>query len=119
MGWVGPGCGARPLTRRRHRARDARPRSITGAAFGRDVVGVREYQGPVGRGDRRGRKGRRTVVGHQRQTVSSPTLPVAAVAAGLRQFDVRLDAIDIVSVQSDTSARPSIRPPREPWTIAP
>lgn len=68
--------------------------------FGRDVIGVREYQGhlvaviavdgpadpPSGR--------------HQSQTVSSGTLPVEAVAAGLRQFDVRLDAIDIVSVQN-------------------
>ena len=36
---------------------------------------------------------------HQRQTVSPATLPVAAVAAGLRQFDVRLDAIDIVSAR--------------------
>ena len=67
--------------------------------FGRDVVGVREYQGhlvaviavaepadpPSGR--------------QQSQMVSPGTLPVAAVAAGLRQFDVRLDTIDIVSVR--------------------
>jgi type VII secretion protein EccE len=67
--------------------------------FGRDVVGIREYEGqliavisvdepadaPSGR--------------HHGQTVSSPTLPVTAVAAGLRQFDVHLDAIDIISVQ--------------------
>jgi type VII secretion protein EccE len=68
--------------------------------FGSDVVGVREYQGqlvavialdepadaPSGR--------------HQVQRESSATLPVAAVAAGLRQFDVCLDAIDIVSVRN-------------------
>jgi type VII secretion protein EccE len=66
--------------------------------FSRDLVGIREYQGqlvaviavepadaPSGR--------------HQRQTLSSATLPVAAVAAGMRQFDVRLDAIDIVSMR--------------------
>jgi type VII secretion protein EccE len=67
--------------------------------FGRDVVGIREYQGklvavievdevaesPSGR--------------HQHQTVPSATVPVAAVAAGLRQFDVRLDAIEIVSAR--------------------
>jgi type VII secretion protein EccE len=67
--------------------------------FGRDVVGVREYQGQLvaviavdGKAD--APSGR-----HQRQAVSSGTLPVAAVAAGLEQFDVRLDAIDIVSVR--------------------
>ncbi len=83
--------------------------------FGRDVVGVREHQGhlvaviamaeatdsPSGR--------------HPRETVSPATFPVAVVAAGLRQFDVRLDAIDIVSVRkrhdseaTDPSARPSV-----------
>jgi len=68
--------------------------------FGRDVVGVREYQGqlvaviavaapadaPPGR--------------HQSQPASSDTLPVEAIAAGLHQFDVHLDAIDIVSVRN-------------------
>ena len=67
--------------------------------FGRDVVGVREHQGklvaviavdeaaeaPSGR--------------HQPRTVTPATLPVAAVAAGLSQFDVSLDAIEIVSVR--------------------
>ena len=67
--------------------------------FGRDVVGVREYQGHLvavvavdGSADTP--SGR-----HHPQTESSGALPVAAVAAGLRQFDVRLDAIDIVSVR--------------------
>ena len=67
--------------------------------FGRDVVGVREYQGHLvaviavdGPADAPSPK-------HQLQTVSSGTLPVVAVAAGLRQFDMRLDAIDIVSVR--------------------
>lgn len=67
--------------------------------FSREVVGIREYQGqlvaviaveepaepPSGR--------------HQRQTESSVTLPVTAIAEGMRQFDVRLEAIDIVSVR--------------------
>ena len=67
--------------------------------FGRDAVGVREYEGrlvaviavdeptdaPSGR--------------HHHQAATSGALQVAAVAAGLRQFDVRLDAIDIVSVR--------------------
>jgi type VII secretion protein EccE len=83
--------------------------------FGRDVVGVREYQGQLvaviavdGPADTS--SGR-----HQRQTLSSATLPVAVVAAGLRQFDVRLDAIDIVSVRkrhvseaADPSAPPTV-----------
>jgi type VII secretion protein EccE len=65
--------------------------------FGRDVVGVREYQGHLV-----------AVIamtqpdpppGNQGEVVPPAILPVAAVAAGLRQFDVRLDAIDIVSVR--------------------
>jgi type VII secretion protein EccE len=67
--------------------------------FSRDVVGVREYQGHLvaviavdGPADA-------SSGNHQRQTVSLATLPVDAVAAGLRQFDVRLEAIDIVSVR--------------------
>ncbi|MDT5354430.1 MAG: hypothetical protein QOJ56_2962 [Mycobacterium sp.] len=67
--------------------------------FGRDVVGVREYQGHLVAvvavdGPADAPSGR-----HHPQTASSGALPVAAVAAGLRQFDVRLDAIDIVSVR--------------------
>jgi type VII secretion protein EccE len=66
--------------------------------FGRDVVGVREYQGQLvaviavdePADSHSGRE--------QSQTVGA--LPVAAVAAGLRQFDVRLDSIDIVSVRT-------------------
>jgi type VII secretion protein EccE len=81
--------------------------------FGRDVVGVREYQGQLvaviavdGPGD--APSGR-----HQSQTVSSGALPVAAVAEGLRQFDMRLDAIDIVSVRkrhASQAADPSASP---------
>ena len=49
---------------------------------------------------------------HHRQVVPSATLPVAAVAAGLRHFDVRIDAIDIVSVRKHVSeaADPSAPP---------
>jgi type VII secretion protein EccE len=67
--------------------------------FGRDAVGVREYQGHLvtviavdgGEGDPSGR--------HRHRTSGSALLPVAAVAEGLRQFDIQLDAIDIVSVE--------------------
>ena len=55
--------------------------------FGREVVGVREYEGEMvaviavdGSADAPSRR-------HQRQKVSPATLPVAAVAAVLRQFD--------------------------------
>jgi type VII secretion protein EccE len=83
--------------------------------FGRDVVGVREYQGQLVAviavdGSAGASSGR-----HQRQTESSATLPLAVVAEGLRQFDVRLDAIDIVSVRqrhaseaADLSAPPTV-----------
>lgn len=67
--------------------------------FGRDTVGVREYRGQLvavvevdgGNSDPSGR--------HRHRIGSMPALPVAAVADGLRQFDIHLDGIDIVSVQ--------------------
>jgi type VII secretion protein EccE len=68
--------------------------------YGRDTVGVREYAGRLiaviavdgGEDDSRGRHRHRT-------TASAPTLLVQAVAAGLHQFDIHLDGIDIVSVK--------------------
>jgi type VII secretion protein EccE len=66
--------------------------------FSRDTVGMREHDGQLvsvvtveGLPERR--SGR-----HHQPAASPSTLPVATVAAGLRQFDVRLDAIDVVSV---------------------
>ena len=66
--------------------------------FGRDSVGVREYEGQLvtvivvngGDDDPSSRHRHRT---------SPPTLMVRAVADGLRQFDIHLDDIDIVSVK--------------------
>ena len=66
--------------------------------FGRDKVGVREYEGQLvtvivvngGDDDPSSRHRHRT---------SPPTLMVRAVADGLRQFDIHLDDIDIVSVK--------------------
>jgi type VII secretion protein EccE len=75
--------------------------------FGLDVVGIREYQGllvAVIAVDRpaHGQSGQR-----QRAVESPAALAVADVVVGLRQFDVRLQGIDIVSVRtrpiSDTS----------------
>lgn len=65
--------------------------------FGRDAVGVREYEGQLvaviavdgGEDD----------AGRHRHRTTSGTLMVEAVAGGLRQFDIHLDAIDIVSVK--------------------
>lgn len=67
--------------------------------FGRDKVGVREYDGRLvtvialdGDDDATAR--------HHRQKSAPPaSVLVRSVAAGLRQFDVILDGIDIVSVQ--------------------
>jgi type VII secretion protein EccE len=66
--------------------------------FGRDTVGVREYRGQLvsviavdGEEDPSGR--------HRNRTAPTATLPVAAVADGLQQFDIRLDSIDIVAVK--------------------
>lgn len=65
--------------------------------FGRDKVGIRERHGQLvsvvaveGRNERRS--------GRHYRVASPVALPVGAIAAGLRQFDVLLDAIDIVSV---------------------
>jgi type VII secretion protein EccE len=83
--------------------------------FGRDVVGVREYQGQLVAAIAVGEPADAPSGQHHHRTVSSGTLPVAAVAAGLCQFDVRLDAIDIVSVRkrhvchaADLSARRAV-----------
>jgi type VII secretion protein EccE len=65
--------------------------------FGRDKVGIRERHGQLvsviaveGRNETRS--------GRHYRVASPVTLPVGSIAAGLRQFDVQLDAIDIVSV---------------------
>jgi type VII secretion protein EccE len=66
--------------------------------FGRDKVGVRGYEGHLvtviavdgGEDDPSGR--------HRHRSAPSALL-VQAVAAGLRQFDIHLDGIDIVSVK--------------------
>ena len=67
--------------------------------FGRDTVGVREHRGQlvtaIAVHDREEDPSGR----HRYRTSSEAVLPVAAVAEGLRQFDMHLDAIDIVSVK--------------------
>jgi type VII secretion protein EccE len=68
--------------------------------FGRDAVGVREHQGRLvtviavdgGEGDPHSR--------HRHRTSGAPAVSVQSAAEGLRQFDIHLDGIDIVSVQT-------------------
>jgi type VII secretion protein EccE len=64
--------------------------------FSRDTVGVREYNGQliaVIAVDGAGEAGR-----HRHRDELATTIPLEAVVASLRQFDVRLDSVDIVSV---------------------
>ena len=67
--------------------------------FGRDTVGVREYKGHlvtvIAVDDREDDPSGR----HRHRASAEATLPVQAVAEGLRQFDIHLDGIDIVSVK--------------------
>lgn len=65
--------------------------------FGRDTVGVRQYEGHLvtviavdGGDDDSGR--------HRHRTLAA-VLPLDAVADGLRQFDIHLDGIDVVSMK--------------------
>lgn len=68
--------------------------------FGRDVVGVREYQGQLVAAIALHSPADPSSGRHGRRTASSATVPVVDVAAALRQFDVRLGAIDIVSART-------------------
>lgn len=66
--------------------------------YGRDAVGVRQHDGQlvtviaISGGDDE-------AASRLRHRNSPPTLLVSAVASGLRQFDIHLDGIDIVSVK--------------------
>jgi type VII secretion protein EccE len=68
--------------------------------FGRDVVAIREYQDRlvtvIAVDNAAYASGR-----HHQQAASDATLPIGAVIAALRQFDVRLDSIDIVSAATE------------------
>ena len=85
--------------------------------FGRDEVGVREYEGQLvtvialngGDDDSASRHRHRT---------SQPTLLVQAVADGLRQFDIHLDDIDIVSVKVRRGGNAAELSKLEDWEVA-
>ncbi|MGB5797465.1 MAG: type VII secretion protein EccE, partial [Mycolicibacter algericus] len=74
--------------------------------FGREPIGMREHQGrlvtviAVG-----GRPVQAT--GRHRRGLEPAALPLERLAGGLRQFDVRLDSIDIVSVGTRSAPRDS------------
>ncbi|HEY1842009.1 MAG TPA: type VII secretion protein EccE [Mycobacterium sp.] len=64
--------------------------------FSRDTVGIREYGGQliaVIAVDGTGEAGR-----HRHRDALAVTIPLEAVVTSLRQFDVRLDSVDIISV---------------------
>jgi type VII secretion protein EccE len=100
--------------------------------YGHDVVGMREYRGQLvtviavepPRPESSGR--------HGRGPRPSPALQAGIVADALRQFDVRLDGIDIVSVRTcdatpdadaapgddgQTPAAPAPSGPRDTWLM--
>ena len=74
--------------------------------FSRDTVGVREYDGKLiaviavdvaGESSAAGR--------HHHRDILSTSIPLEAVVDSLRQFDVRLDSVDIVSVGTRDASR--------------
>jgi type VII secretion protein EccE len=73
--------------------------------FGRDAVGVREYEGQLVTVIAVDGPGQTPSGRHRHQGVLAAAMPLEAVAAALRQFDVRLDGIDIVSVGTRHNAR--------------
>jgi ESX secretion system protein EccE len=66
--------------------------------FSRDTVGVREHDGHLVTVIAVDGPGEIPSGRHRSREVSAATMPLEAVAAALRQFDVRLDGVDIVSV---------------------
>src|ERR1700749_2716422 len=64
--------------------------------FSRETVGVREYDGQLIAAiavDGTGEAGR-----HRHRDALTTAVPLEAVVASLRQFDVRLDSVDVISV---------------------
>lgn len=111
------------LTQGRTRAVDHHRR------FGRESVGMREHQGRLVTAISVG--GRAAgATGRHRRSGEPMSLPVERLAAGLRQFDVRLDSIDIVSVgtrsnpreaaesdAADADENPTLPDHRDTWVV--
>jgi type VII secretion protein EccE len=71
--------------------------------FSRETVGIREYDGQliaVIAVDGAGEAGR-----HRHRDALTASIPLEAVVTSLRQFDVRLDSVDIVSVGTRLGAK--------------
>jgi ESX secretion system protein EccE len=82
--------------------------------FGRDKVGVREHDGHLvtviavdG--------GEEEAPGRHRHRTTSATLPVHAVADGLRQFDIHLDSIEIVSTKVHSGGNAAEKSKLDDW----
>jgi type VII secretion protein EccE len=73
--------------------------------FSRDTVGVRENNGRLVSVIAVDGPGETPSGRHHPREVSAATMPLEAVAAALRQFDVRLDGVDIVSVGTRDNVR--------------
>lgn len=72
--------------------------------FGRESVGMREHQGRLVTVISVGARPA-PATGRHRRGAEAMSLPVERLAAGLRQFDVRLDSVDIVSVGTRSAPR--------------
>ena len=77
--------------------------------YGHTMVGVREYRGELVAAIAVGAPVESSAGRHSQSEVVTAELPVQAIAAGLRQFDVRLDALDIISI--GTAGAAGDRPP--------
>jgi type VII secretion protein EccE len=73
--------------------------------FSRDAVGVRQHDGQLITVIAVGGPGEMSSGWHRPLEVSAPTVPLEAVVAALRQFDVRLDGVDIVSLGTRDTVR--------------
>lgn len=100
--------------------------------FSHDVVGLREHRGQLVTVIAVEPPPAPTSARHGRRDPPSAALPAGTVAAALRQFDIRLDGIDIVSVRTcdpppdgdaipgdngQAPALPDAAAPRDTWLI--
>ncbi|MBS9533520.1 type VII secretion protein EccE [Mycobacterium sp. M1] len=84
--------------------------------YGHEVVGIREFGRQLVSVIAVDQPDSTPASRHQRQDTASASLPVSTVAAGLRQFDTRLDGIDIISV-SVRGAAPETDVARSTWLV--
>lgn len=93
--------------------------------FGREPVGVREHEGRLVTAI--AVSGRPIPASGRHRRDTDTLLPIERLAAGLRQFDVRLDSIDVVSVgtrdepraadEVDIEEDPSMPDSRRTWIV--